>query len=31
MSDSSDDEVIVETPYSQRPEWADIKPIFHVL
>lgn len=28
MSDSSDsDEVSVEIPYSQRPEWADIKPI----
>jgi hypothetical protein len=28
MSDSSDsDEVNVEVPYSQRPEWADIKPI----
>lgn len=29
MSDSSDDDFIVETPYSQRPEWSDIKPIFH--
>jgi len=28
MSDSSDEEVYVETPYRHRPEWADIKPIF---
>lgn len=27
MSDSSDEDVYVEIPYSKRPEWSDIKPI----
>ena len=31
MSDSSEDEVSIEVPYSRRPEWADIKPIFQVI
>jgi len=30
MSDSSEEEIAIETPYSKRPEWADIKPIFQV-
>ncbi len=30
MSDSSDESVSVETPYSSRPEWNDIKPIEQV-
>jgi hypothetical protein len=31
MSDSSDESVNVETPYSSRPEWSDIKPINQVI
>jgi hypothetical protein len=30
MSDSSDESVDIETPYSQRPEWADVVPITEV-
>ena len=31
MSDSSDDSGnFIEIPYSKRPEWADIQPIFQV-
>jgi len=28
MSDSSDEDVCIEVPYSKRPNWADIKPIY---
>ena len=31
MSDSSDDSVNIEIPYSQRPEWTDVTPITQVI
>jgi hypothetical protein len=30
MSDSSEEEVNVEIPYSSRPEWSDVHPIDQV-
>ncbi len=30
MSDSSEEEIFVEIPYSKRPEWNDITPINEV-